>query len=64
MTAFAYQSSNQKVYYLHSRQQKLGDQPTTIFFFSLTIRDGAVPAIPRGKVVAECQNGFPILRNQ
>ncbi len=53
-----------KTYYLHSRLQELrGGRKVTLYFFSGTIGEGALDALPEGYVVSENgRTGLPLLK--
>jgi hypothetical protein len=53
-----------KTYYLHSRDQELkGGRKQTIYFFAGEIKEGALDALPAGRVVFENERtGLPMLK--
>lgn len=62
--AYSYTNRKGKTYYLHSRQTTLkgtGKQQT-IYFFAGEVKDGALDALPPGRVVAEQPSGLPVLK--
>ena len=61
--AFSHTNSKGTTYYLHGRDVKLkNDRMQRIYFFAKEIKDGALDAIPEGRVVAESRNGLPVLK--
>lgn len=55
-----------KTYHLHSRKQKLkGGQEVTLYYFSGSVGDGALDALPAGMEVIENERtGLPMLRKK
>jgi hypothetical protein len=55
---------NGKTFYLHGREQVLkGGQKVTLYFFAGTIKEGALEALPAGRVVSENpRTGLPLLK--
>jgi hypothetical protein len=55
-----------KTYHLHSRRQKLkGGQEVTLYYFSGSIGEGALDALPDGMEVIENERtGLPMLRKK
>jgi hypothetical protein len=53
-----------KTYYLHQRDQELkGGRKQTIYFFAGEIKEGAIDALPAGRVVFENERtGLPMLK--
>ena len=53
-----------KTFYLHSKEVTLkGGRLQRIFFFSSTVRDDAVDALPSGYAIGEnSKTGLPILK--
>jgi hypothetical protein len=61
--AFRFTNSKGKAYFLHSKETTLKNgHKQTIYFFAKEMREGAIDAIPRGRIVSESRNGLPILR--
>ncbi len=62
--AFAYENSKGNTYYLHEKTTTLKNgREQTIYFFAKTVREeGALDAVPAGKVVSESKNGLPVLK--
>ena len=53
--AYSYTNSKGTTYYLHTNGK--------MFFFSREIKEGALDALPAGKVVAEMKTGMLVLKN-
>lgn len=55
---------NGKTFYLHGREQVLkGGQKVMLYFFAASIKDGALDALPAGRVVSENpRTGLPLLK--
>jgi hypothetical protein len=55
-----------KTYHLHSRRQKLkGGQEVTLYYFSGSVGEGALDALPDGMEVIENERtGLPMLRKK
>ena len=53
--AYAHTNSKGTTYYLHSKGK--------MFFFSREIKEGAIDALPAGKVVVEMKTGMLVLKN-
>ncbi len=53
-----------KTYYLHARLQKLkGGQEVTLYYFAGQPGEGAIDALPAGRVVSENEKtGLPLLK--
>ncbi|MFK7802878.1 MAG: hypothetical protein AB8G95_14685 [Anaerolineae bacterium] len=62
--AYSYTNSKGTTYYLHSKETTLKNgRVQRIYFFAKDIReDGAIDAIPEGRMVAESKNGLPVLK--
>ena len=61
--AFSHTNSKGTTYYLHGRDVTLkNDRIQRIYFFAKEIKDGALDAVPEGRVVAESRNGLPVLK--
>jgi hypothetical protein len=63
--AFSFKNSNGQTYYLHAstRTTKSGKQQH-LYFFSKTVKAGALDAIPQGYEVAESKSGLPVLKKK
>ena len=53
--AYSHTNSKGNTYYLHSNGR--------MFFFSKEIKEGALDAVPAGKVVVEMKTGMLVLKN-
>jgi hypothetical protein len=55
-----------KTYFLHHRLQKLrGGQEVTLYYFSGTVGEGALDALPAGYEVSENEKtGLPLLKKK
>jgi len=61
--AFKYTNSKGKAYYLHANVRKLASgKEQRLYFFSQTIKEGALDAVPAGFQVVESPNGLPLLK--
>lgn len=61
--AFSYKNEKGTTYYLHGRDVTLKNgRQQRIYFFAKEIKDGALNAVPEGRVVAESRNGLPVLK--
>ena len=61
--AFKYTNSKGKAYYLHANVRKLASgKEQRLYFFSQTIKEGALDAVPAGYQVTESPNGLPLLK--
>lgn len=61
----AYSVKNQKgvTYYLHQKVTPLkSGGERTLYFFSKEVKEGALDAVPEGRVVGETKNGLPVLK--
>jgi hypothetical protein len=61
----AYKHINSKgvAYFLHANVRKLASgKEQRLFFFSKTVKEGALDAVPAGYVVSESANGLPLLK--
>jgi hypothetical protein len=53
--AYAHTNSKGTTYYLHTNGK--------MFFFSREVKEGALDAVPAGKVVVEMKTGMLVLKN-
>jgi hypothetical protein len=62
--AYTYTNKKGKAYYLHARETALkgSGKTQTIYFFAGEVKDGALDALPAGRVVAEQASGLPVLK--
>ena len=61
--AFKYMNSKGKAYYLHAKVRKLeSGKEQRLYFFSQSVKEGALDAVPAGFQVAESPNGLPLLK--
>ncbi len=62
--AYSYTNSKGTTYYLHSKETTLKNgRVQRIYFFAKDVREeGALDAIPEGRMVAESKNGLPVLK--
>jgi hypothetical protein len=63
--AFSFKNSKGQTYYLHAsnRTLKSGKQQS-LYFFSKTVKDGALNEVPAGYEVAESKTGLPVLKKK
>ena len=60
---FTFTNSKGQTYILHERVTQLKNGNTqTIYFFAKEAKEGALDAIPEGRVVSESKNGLPVLK--
>jgi len=60
---FTFTNSKGQPYILHERVTQLKNGNTqTIYFFAKEAKEGALDAIPEGRVVSESKNGLPVLK--
>ena len=63
--AYSHTNSKGTTYYLHGRDTTLKNGNTqTIYFFAKEIKEGALDAVPDGRIVAETKNGLPVLKKK
>ena len=61
--AYKYTNSKGKTYFLHAKVRQLkGGKTQSLYFFSLSVKEGALDALPKGYVVTESANGLPLLK--
>lgn len=62
--AYAHKNSKGQTYYLHSKDVILrGGREQTIYYFAKEVKEGALDALPEGRVVVENQRtGLPLLK--
>ncbi len=62
--AYSYTNAKGRTYYLHMKETTLkSGNKQTIYFFAKEIKDeGALDAVPEGRVVSETKNGLPVLK--
>ncbi len=59
--AFAFTNTRNRTYYLHKRE---GNNGAPLYYFSKTIGDGAMSAVPEGREVVESRTGMPVLKKK
>jgi hypothetical protein len=63
--AFSFKNSKGQMYYLHAATRDLKDGKTQkLYFFSKTVKAGALDRVPDGYVVAESKTGLPVLKRK
>lgn len=63
--AYKHVNSKGKAYYLHATVRKTSTgKEQKLFFFSQTVKDGALDAVPDGYMVTESANGLPLLKKK
>jgi len=63
--AFQYKNSKGQTYFLHAKVRKLASgKEQKLFFFSKTVKEGALDALPAGYEVTESGNGLPLLKRK
>lgn len=61
--AFSHTNSKGRTYFLHGRETELKNgRKQTIYFFAKEVKEGALDAVPEGRVVSESRNGLPVLK--
>ena len=60
--AYAYTNAKGKTYFLHHTITGKPGKERTLYFFKKEVGDGALDAIPEGRVVSETKNGLPVLK--
>ncbi len=63
--AYSFKNTKGQTYYLHmsTRELKSGKKQS-LYFFSKTIKAGALDRVPDGYVVAESRTGLPVLKKK
>jgi hypothetical protein len=63
--AYSFKNSKGMTYYLHAstRTLKSGKQGH-LYFFSKTVKAGALDAVPTGYTVVESKTGLPVLKRK
>jgi hypothetical protein len=63
--AFSFKNSKGQTYYLHATTRDLKDgKQQKLYFFSKTVKDGALDRVPDGYTVAESKTGLPVLKRK
>ena len=63
--AFSFKNSKGQVYYLHASVRDLKDgKQQKLYFFSKTVKSGALDKVPEGYVVSESKTGLPVLKRK
>jgi hypothetical protein len=61
--AFKHTNSKGQTYYLHANVRKLANgKEQRLYFFSKTVKENAINAIPAGYEVSEGASGLPFLK--
>ncbi len=61
--AYKYTNSKGATYFLHANIRKLASgKEQRLYFFSKTIKDGALDTLPAGYVISESASGLPLLK--
>jgi len=62
--AYAHKNSKGQTYYLHSKEVTLrGGRQQVIYYFGKEVKEGALDAIPEGRMVVENERtGLPMLK--
>lgn len=61
--AYSYTNSKGRTYFLHSKVVELkGGRTQPLYYFAKEVGEGALDAVPEGKVVSESKNGLPVLK--
>ncbi len=63
--AYSYKNSNGQTYYLHASKRKLkSGKEGLLYFFSKTVKPGALDSVPSGYMVSESKTGLPFLKKK
>ncbi len=63
--AFSYKNSRGTTYFLHAKVRTLkSGKQQSLYFFSKTVKEGALNAVPAGYEVSETKNGLPVLKRK
>lgn len=61
--AYSHTNSKGKTYFLHHKETTLKNgRTTTLYFFAKEVKDGALDAVPTGRVVSETKTGMLVLK--
>jgi hypothetical protein len=61
--AYQYKNSKGTTYHLHCSKRKTSTgKEQVLYFFSKTVKEGAIDALPKGYVVSEAPSGLPLLK--
>ncbi len=63
--AFSYKNSRGTTYFLHAKVRTLkSGKQQSLYFFSKTVKEGALNVVPAGYEVSETKNGLPVLKRK
>jgi hypothetical protein len=63
--AYSFKNSKGKTYYLHATTRKTkSGKATQLYYFALTVKAGALDAVPAGYEVTETKSGLPALKKK
>jgi hypothetical protein len=63
--AYSYRNSRGTTYFLHEKVRTLkSGKKQSLYFFSKTVKEGALNAVPAGYEVSETKNGLPVLKRK
>jgi hypothetical protein len=61
--AYQYKNSKGTTYHLHCSKRKTSTgKEQVLYYFSKTVKEGAIDALPKGYVVSEASSGLPLLK--
>ena len=61
--AYGFTNSKGTTYYLHAKKtQSANGKERTLFYFAKEIKEGAIDALPAGRIVVEMKTGLPVLK--
>ncbi len=63
--AYSYKNSKGQTYFLHATARPLkSGKKTYLYYFSKSVKAGALDLVPQGYVVAESKTGLPVLKKK
>ena len=63
--AYSYKNSKGQTYFLHATPRNLkSGKKQYLYYFSKSLKAGALDLVPQGYVVAESKTGLPVLKKK
>jgi hypothetical protein len=63
--AFSFKNSKGQTYFLHATTRVLkSGKKQHLYYFSKTVKAGALDAVPQGYAVTESKTGLPVLKKK
>ncbi len=63
--AYSFRNSKGQTYYLHATPRTLkSGKKQYLYYFSKTVKAGALDLVPQGYMVAESKTGLPVLKKK